>query len=369
MGTRDAEPYRAVLTHGFVVDGDGRKMSKSLGNTVAPDDVIRKYGAEVLRLWAASEDYTEDIRLSDEILKHLAEAYRRIRNTCRFLLGNLADFDPAAHVVADGELRELDRWAMLRLHRTIQRVRKSYAAYEFHLAFQTLHNFCAVDLSALYLDVLKDRLYTSAPNDPGRRAAQTVCYRILDALVRLMAPILSFTADEVWEHVQAPDKAPSVHLTDFPEEVSGFDERLEKDWDQLLRLRGEVARALEQARASKLIGASLDAALRFYADLGVEPDPARLLRQCGEAALKELFIVSKLEIVDEALPPGFVTGPDGVVLRETGVPGLAVLVSRARGRKCARCWVWSEAVGQGVDHPDLCERCLPIVRRMGAGSA
>jgi isoleucyl-tRNA synthetase len=360
VGTRDAPPYAAVLTHGFVVDGDGRKMSKSLGNTVAPADVIKRYGAEVLRLWAASEDYTEDIRLSDEILTQLAEAYRRIRNTCRFLLGNLAEFEPARDAVPDAELRGLDGWAMLRLHQTIDRVRQYYEAYDFHLAFQSLHNFCAVDLSALYLDVLKDRLYTARPQARERRAAQTVCHRILDALVRLMAPILSFTAEEVWDHVPGREKAASVHLTDFPEVDRGWlDETVEKTWDTLLRVRGEVARALEPARAAKLIGAALDARVTLYVT-----DPALPLRDA--ALLRELCIVSQVERVDGEPPADLATGPDRVVLRETAVPGLAVQVGRATGAKCERCWVWSEAVGAAADHPGLCERCLPIVREIAS---
>ncbi len=360
VGTREAPPYRAVLTHGFVVDGEGRKMSKSLGNVVAPDDVIRRFGAEVLRLWAASEDYTEDIRLSDEILGQLAEAYRRVRNTCRFLLGNLADFDPARDAVAEGDLRGLDGWAMLRLHRTIERVRACYEAYDFHLAFQALHNFCAVDLSALYLDVLKDRLYTSRPDAPERRAAQTACYRILDGLVRLMAPILSFTAEEVWDHVPGPDKAASVHLTDFPAaEAAWLDEAVERGWETLLRVRGEVARALEQARAAKLIGAGLDARVRLYVT-----DPGLAGALGDQALLRELFIVSQLQRVDGPVPGELAAGPDRVLLRETGLPGLAVEVQRASGAKCERCWVWSEAVGRAEDHPGLCERCVPIVRAL-----
>ncbi len=358
VGTRDAPPYRAVLTHGFVVDGEGRKMSKSLGNVVAPEDVIRRYGAEVLRLWAASEDYTEDIRLSDEILTHLAEAYRRIRNTCRFLLGNLADFDPARDAVPDGALTGLDAWAMLRFHRTIERVRQDYEDYDFHVAFQGLHNFCAVDLSALYLDILKDRLYTSPADAPGRRAAQTVCYRILDGLVRLMAPILTFTAEEVWDYVPGTGKAASVHLTDFPEaDRARLDTTMEKHWETRLRVRGEVAKALEQARAAKLVGAALDARVTLYVQ---GPELAPLL--ADEPLLRELFIVSQLERVDGAPPAGRETGADRVVLRETGVPGLGVEVRHATGAKCERCWVWSEAVGRAADHPGLCERCLPIIR-------
>jgi isoleucyl-tRNA synthetase len=360
VGTRERPPYRAVLTHGFVVDGEGRKMSKSIGNTVAPDDVIAKHGAEILRLWAAGEDYTADIRLSEEILGHLAEAYRRVRNTCRFLLGNLADFDPSRDAIPDAALAGMDSWAMLRLHRTIERVRKAYESYEFHLAFQSLHNFCAVDLSALYLDVLKDRLYTSAADAPERRAAQTVCYRILDALVRLMAPVLSFTAEEVWDHFRVPDKARSVHLTDFPAvDRTWLDEKREHAWEVLLRVRGEAAKALEQARAAKLIGAALDAHVTLYAS---EPELRPRLEGAGRRLLRELFIVSSLDLVPEVPPAGLGTGRDRVVLRETAVPGLAVEVRHAEGKKCGRCWTWSLAVGRDPDHPALCERCLPIIR-------
>jgi isoleucyl-tRNA synthetase len=360
VGTRGRPPYQAVLTHGFVVDGDGRKMSKSVGNTVAPEDVIAKHGAEVLRLWAAGEDYTEDIRLSDEILGQLAESYRRVRNTCRFLLGNLADFDPAQDAVPDGDLKGLDAWAMVRLHRTIERVRKAYDAYEFHLAFQSLHNFCAVDLSALYLDVLKDRLYTSAAAAPGRRAAQTVCYRVLDALARLMAPILTFTAEEVWDHFRTPGKAPSVHLTDFPAvDPTWLDERMEQTWNALLRIRGEAARALEQARAAKLIGAALDARVTLYV---TDPDVQLTVEQAGAPLLRELLIVSEARSVRGPAPAGLTTGADRIVIGETALPGLAVEVRHAEGRKCARCWTWSAAVGQDAEHPALCERCLPIFR-------
>jgi isoleucyl-tRNA synthetase len=360
VGTRERPPYRAVLTHGFVVDGDGRKMSKSIGNTVAPDDVIAKHGAEILRLWAAGEDYTADIRLSEEILGQLAEAYRRVRNTCRFLLGNLADFDPSRDAIPDAALSGTDGWAMLRLHRTIERVRKAYESYEFHLAFQSLHNFCAVDLSALYLDVLKDRLYTSAADAPERRAAQTVCYRILDALVRLMAPVLSFTAEEVWDHFRVADKARSVHLTDFPAvDRTWLDENVERTWEVLLRVRGEAAKALEQARAAKLIGAALDAHVTLYAS---DPELRPRLEGAGRRLLRELFIVSSLDLVPEVPPAGLGTGPDRVVLRETAVPGLAVEVRHAEGKKCGRCWTWSLAVGRDPEHPALCERCLPIIR-------
>ena len=365
VGTRGRPPYRAVLTHGFVVDGEGRKMSKSVGNTVAPDDVIAKHGAEILRLWAAGEDYTEDIRLSGEILGQLAEAYRRVRNTCRFLLGNLADFDPSRDAVPDARLSGLDGWAMLRLHRTIERVRRAYEAYEFHLAFQSLHNFCAVDLSALYLDVLKDRLYTSAANAPERRAAQTVCYRILDALVRLMAPILTFTAEEVWDHFRVADKAPSVHLTDFPAvDPTWLDEAPEQTWEDLApgpRRDREGARAGAGGQADRRGPRRARDALRQRPPPRGDPRRGR-----GAASPGAVASSPRLGIEAGAPPPGLAPGSDRVVLRETGMPGLAVAVRHADGQKCARCWTWSPAVGRDAEHPALCERCLPVIR---AGAA
>jgi isoleucyl-tRNA synthetase len=252
---------------------------------------------------------------------------------------------------------------MLRLNRTIERVRRAYEAYEFHLAFQSLHNFCAVDLSALYLDVLKDRLYTSAAAAPGRRAAQTVCYRVLDALVRLMAPILTFTAEEVWDHFHTPDKAPSVHLTDFPAvDPLWLDESMEHGWSALLRIRGEAARALEQARAAKLIGAALDAGVTLYV---TDPGLQLTVEQAGDPLLRELLIVSEARTVRGPVPGGLATGADRVVLAESALPGLAVEVRRAEGKKCARCWTWSSAVGRDPEHPALCERCVPVIRAGG----
>jgi len=228
------------------VDGEGRKMSKSGGNAVKPDESVARYGAEVLRLWVAAEDYTEDIRLSLEILDRLADAYRRIRNTCRFLLGTLADFDPERDRRSYGEMDELDRWALLRLGDLIARGRKAYEDFQFHVAFHAIHNFCAVDLSALYFDTIKDRLYIRAADDPVRRASQTVCFELLTALTRLMAPILTFTADEVWSYIPGRGKPESVHLMLFPEERGEWtNERLATDWERLLEVRGEVSRALE----------------------------------------------------------------------------------------------------------------------------
>src|SRR5262249_8799667 len=243
VGTRENPPYRCVITHGFFVDGEGREMSKSQGNSVTPDARIPQYGEEVLRLWVASEDYTEDIRLSYEILDRLSDAYRRIRNTCRFLLGALADFDPDRDRVSYAGMDELDRWALLRLGELIARVRKAYDQDQFHVVVHAIHHFCAGDFSARYLDIIKDPLYGSAANDPRRGAAQTVCFEMLTTLCRLLAPILTFTAEEVWSHIPGAGKPESVHLVLFPEERGEWvDERLAAEWERLLEVRGEVSR-------------------------------------------------------------------------------------------------------------------------------
>jgi isoleucyl-tRNA synthetase len=356
VGTRDKPPYRAVLTHGFVVDGEGRKMSKSMGNNVTPDELIPKYGAEVLRLWVAAEDSSEDIRLSIEILNRLADAYRRIRNTCRFLLGTLADFDPEQDRVSYAEMEELDRWALLRLGGLIARTRKAYEDYQFHGAFHALHNFCAVDLSALYLDIIKDRLYVSAPDDRRRRAAQTVCFDLLTALTRLMAPILTFTADEVWSYIPGRGKPESVHLILFPEERGEWiNERLAADWERLLEVRGEVSRALEAARQQGKIGKGIDAVL--YVPSAPEEQWRPLLEAKGEALLTTVFNVSGTRLKQRA-------PREAVRYESQDIPGLVLEVVPAQAlgwKKCERCWTWSPRVGENPEHPALCERCTPVV--------
>jgi isoleucyl-tRNA synthetase len=360
VGTRDRPPYRSVLTHGFVVDGDGRKMSKSVGNNVTPDELIPKYGAEVLRLWVAAEDSSEDIRLSNEILNRLADAYRRIRNTSRFLLGTLADFDPERDRRSYEQMDELDRWALLRLGDLITRVRKAYEDYQFHAVFHAIHNFCAVDLSALYLDIIKDRLYTSAPDDPRRRASQTVCFELLTALTRLMAPVLTFTADEVWSYIPGRGKPESVHLGLFPEERGEWtNERLAADWERLLEVRGEVSRALESARQQGKIGKGIDAVL-FVPSAPVE-QWGPLLEAKGEALLTILFNVSGTRLGK--------AGPAHAVRYESqDIPGLVLEVAPAQvlgWKKCERCWTWSLRVGEHPAHPTLCERCVPVVTALG----
>jgi isoleucyl-tRNA synthetase len=348
VGTRDAAPYKNVLTHGFVVDGQGYKMSKSVGNVVAPEEIIRQYGAEVLRLWVAAEDYRDDIRISPDILKRLGEAYRRIRNTCRFLLGNLTDFDPARDALPCQKLEELDRFALHQLQDLIGETRRAYDRFEFHRVYQALHNYCVVDLSSFYLDVLKDRLYTSPPRSVERRSAQTVLYEILTGLLRIMAPILSFTADEAWCHLQAtnPVLGGSVHLESFPEVNQAFrDEALQERWTTFLALRSDISRALEAARQAKVIGHSLDAKVMVAL-----PEDLKEFFAGQEVLLTSVCIVSQFKFV-----------ADGAALSNamegTAVPGLKIQVESAGGAKCDRCWIWSESIGQNPDHPTVCSRC------------
>mgnify|MGYP000933619891 CR=1 FL=1 len=349
VGTRDIAPYKAVLTHGFVVDGNGKKMSKSQGNVVAPEEVIKKFGAEILRLWVAAQDYRDDIRISPEILQRLSDAYRRIRNTARYILGNLHGFDPAADAVADGELLEIDRWALSRLERLVGRVEKAYDDYEFHILYHAVHNFCSVDMSAFYLDVLKDRLYTAPATSPARRSGQTAMYRILDALTRLIAPVLSFTADEIWRELPGK-REESVHLASFPRfETSLLDADLEARYDKLLAVRSDVSKALETARTDKLIGHSLDARVLVEAPAGEWRDLLANYRD----ELATLFIVSQAELVDD-LPGDAAVGSE--------VPGLRVWVEKAQGEKCERCWNYAVTVGSVTEHPSICARCLEALK-------
>jgi isoleucyl-tRNA synthetase len=357
MGTRDAPPYKSVVTHGFFVDGEGKKMSKSLGNVITAEELLPKYGAEVIRLWVAAEDYTQDIRVSLEILDRLADAYRRMRNTFRFLLGNLGDFDPARDRQSYARLDEVDRWILDRLARLIGRVRRAYDEYEFHTVFHAIHNFCAVDLSALYLDIIKDRLYTSLPDDPRRRAAQTVCYDVFSALARLLAPILTFTCEEAWRYLPGVH-GESVHLERFPEAPREWlDDTLNRDWDRLLEVRREVAKALESARAAKLIGSGLEAVVR----IANAPEDLPGLLGAKRELLPTVLIVSRVEL-------GRSSAGAAVTYESQDIPGLVVGIDRARGEKCERCWTRSERVGENREHPTLCERCVPIVTRLlGSG--
>jgi len=353
VGTRGKAPYREVLTHGFVVDAEGRKMSKSLGNVIAPKKVIDKYGAEILRLWVSAADYRDDVRISESILKQLSDAYRRIRNTCRFMLGNLYDFNPTDAEMEDvSGMPEIDRFALHRLQTLIAKALAAYEAYEFHTIYHALHNYCAVDLSAFYLDVLKDRLYTAAADDPARRSAQTVLYRILDALCRLMAPLLPFTAEEVWRYMPRSAAAESIHLMPFPAPDDRLlDADLAADWRLILTIRGEVTKALEAARAKKWIGHPLDAAVHLYLDADLL---ARLTPYAKD--LRFILIVSRVVLETTAAPE--------TALKSGAVEGLAIGVAPAEGAKCGRCWVHDTSVGEDRVHPMLCRRCLVAVQNM-----
>ncbi len=343
-------PYKNVCTHGWVVDGQGKTMHKSLGNGIDPSEITDKYGADILRLWVASSDYHSDIRISKEILGQLSDAYKKIRNTARFILGNLSNgkgFNPDTDSVSDDQLTELDRWALMRLDQLIDKANAGYDAFDFHIVFHAIHNFCVVDMSSFYLDIIKDRLYCEAEDSVLRRAAQTTMYRVLSGLARLVAPIMSFTAEEIWSYLPhaSSDQAESVFLNDMPQK-SGltFTADFAQKWSRIYELRLVANKALEEKRNEKLIGKSLEAKLtvacRFDEDYN-------MLSGMPEA-LRDICIVSDLHVIkDESLP--------------TDTP-FAVTVEKAVGDKCERCWAYSETVGTVPEHPTLCARCAGVVK-------
>lgn len=328
--TRNTAPYKSVLTHGFVVDGEGRKMSKSLGNVVEPEKVISQHGAEILRLWVASENYQYDIHCSDDLIKRCSEVYRKIRNTCRHILGNISDFNPKRDAIPYTELFEIDQYALLKLQRFIEKAKKGYEQYEFHSFFHALNNYCVVDLSAFYLDILKDRLYTYAAKSKERRSAQTALHEILLSMTQWMTPVLPFTAEEIYQQIRSREK--SVHLTNLPEIKKEYlNSNLEKRWEQLIELRQIVSKALEEARAKKIIGNSLEAKVTLHLPKQWEGIVAETTTD-----LSQLFIVSQVN--KTALDTG----------------ELKVEVASADGQKCERCWIWSTSVTE--NHP-VCEKC------------
>jgi isoleucyl-tRNA synthetase len=361
LAARDRAPYRVVLTHGWLLDGQGKAMHKSGGNAVSPEEVTKQSGADILRLWCVSSDYHEDMRCSPEILSRAADAYRKIRNTARFALGNLDGFDPALDSVAPGELMELDRWALSELDAVVEAALAAYEAYDFHAAYQALYQFCTVTLSARYLDIIKDRLYTSAPKSLARRSAQTALYEIADALARLLAPILVFTADEIWENLPAPARtaaggddaaavrAASVHLAGFPLATSTRDAKLASRWAQIFEVREVVLRALEEARAAKQIGSSLEARVELKLK-----DPLYATLSEYQDELRYVFIVSKVGVVK--------TG-------DAASPDIGVEVFRAGGGKCERCWNYTERVGEFHRYPTVCERCIEALAEIEAEGA
>jgi isoleucyl-tRNA synthetase len=331
-------PYRQVLTHGFVVDGAGRKMSKSLGNVIKPQEIIDAYGADILRLWVASSSYNEDVRISKEIIDRLVDAYRKIRNTLRYLLGNLHGFQPDKNILEYGQLLELDRWALNRLGRTIAALDQGYEHYDFVQVFKTVYSFCNEDLSSIYLDILKDRLYTFPAHSKERLSAQTVLYYILDSLTRILAPVMSFTAEEVFESSpkRSSEKTGSVHCLSWPAvDKHWICPAIEEKFERLLNMRVLVMKALDEKRKAGAIGSSLQAKVVIAL-----PDQINLQYFKSFKDLASIYIVSQVEFKE-------------------GVQDIGIYP--ADGIKCARCWNWRTDVGQSALHPALCARCTEVV--------
>lgn len=349
VATEGKAPYRAVLTHGYVVDGEGRKMSKSVGNTVAPQEVIAQYGADIIRLWAASSDYKADIRISKEILKQLSEVYRKIRNTIRYILGNTNDFNYETDKVEFKDMLELDRWALMHMQLLKKEVSAAYESYDFHVLYHAIHNFCSVEMSSYYLDILKDRLYAYKADSFERRSAQTAMYEIMLDLVVMIAPVLSFTMEEVWQFMKKTASMPeSVFMMPWPEcKEEYIDEALESKWDNFIEIRSEITRVLEGARRAKTIGHSLDAKVELHAT-----GEALAILRSVEGDLATLLIVSQAKLV-EGLAGG---------VEATGREDLKVTVQAAEGEKCERCWIYSDTVGKDAEHPTVCARCAAALK-------
>ncbi|MFA5101428.1 MAG: isoleucine--tRNA ligase, partial [Candidatus Omnitrophota bacterium] len=361
MGVDGQPPFKSVLTHGFVVDGDGRKMSKSLGNVIAPNDIIKNSGVDILRLWVASSDYNEDIRISPQILQRLSEAYRKIRNTAKFILSNLYDFDPDADALERKDLKLIDRWLMAKSDEVAGRVTQAYDAYEFHKAFKGIYDFCNEDLSMYYLDMAKGRLYTAKADSKERRSAQTVIFEVLNSLVRLMAPILVFTSEDIWQYMpkRAADKgAVSVHLLGWPAlQAADKKGRTEKDTadfahlDAILSFIPAATKALEEKRSAGLIGSSFDAKINI-----LTKDQNRYNYLSGlKGSLPEIFKVSQVIVTK-------VDSLEGLVPVDANSPDVALDVQNADGKKCERCWNFTESVGNNPLHTQLCDQCVAAIQ-------
>ena len=346
--TKDA-PYKRVLTHGFVMDGQGRKMSKSLGNTIVPKDIIEKYGADILRLWVSSVDYREDVRISENILQQMSDAYRRIRNTARFLMGNLNDFDYATEKVDYNDMFEIDKWAMHKLEELKEKTTEYYDKYEFYNLFQEITYFCSIEMSSFYLDIVKDRLYCEGPKSLERRSAQTVLTEVLKVLVRIISPVLSFTAEEIWERIPASLKdEESVHLASWIDPNPAYkNEELAKKWEKIAHLRKEVNKKIEAQRQEGLIGHSLDARVL----LNITNDDYSFLKDYTEDEVSDLFIVSQTKFVDDEL-------------ENSEIEGISIGVTKALGKKCERCWKYSEEVGKDERYPDVDPRCAKVLAEL-----
>ena len=352
IAAKGVAPYRQIITHGWTVDGEGRAMHKSLGNAVAPEEIIKDYGADMLRLWVASADYTQDMRISKDIMKQLSEAYLKIRNTARYMLGNLAGFDPDRDQVPYAQMQALDRYALSRYNELVKTVRAAYDRYEFHAVYRAVYNFCVIDLSNLYLDVIKDRLYCEGASSPERRSAQTALYVILDGMTRLIAPILAFTSDEIWAAMPhaASDNGESVLLNDMPDAspALALDESAAGRWDKLISLRDAVNKALENARKAGVLKKNQDAEIRLW----VSEEDAAFLK---DVDLATLCIVSKMEVL---------TGDgEGETAEDCLVPA-TIAVTLSDAPKCVRCWNHNGHVGEDHDHAELCPRCAAVVRAL-----
>ncbi|MBE7037776.1 MAG: isoleucine--tRNA ligase [Ruminococcaceae bacterium] len=344
-------PYKKVITHGMVVDGNGKKMSKSLGNGMDPLEVAKKYGVDILRLWVVSSDYKTDVRLSEDILKQLSESYRKIRNTARYILGNISDFNPDTDMVSYENMLEIDKWALLKMNALCEKALEAYRSYEFHTLQHAIHHFCVVDMSNFYLDIIKDRLYTQKADSTERRSAQTAMYKILDSLVKLLAPVLCFTTEEIWNampHAKEDGKE-SVMFAGMPSVCDAYkNKEIEEKYDKLIALKNDVSKALEMARNEKIIGHSLGAKVSLCA----KGEMYEFLKN-NENDLVTVFIVSDVCINEGEC--------DGVKGEETGV---CIKVSNAEGEKCDRCWMISKTVGEDSEHPTLCKRCAAVVRSL-----
>ena len=341
VATTGVAPYKTVLTHGMILDMEKRKMSKSLGNGISPQEVIKQYGADVLRLWVASCDYQSDVNISFDILKQTSESYRKIRNTARYILGNLSDFNPDTDMVSLDEITAIDKWALLKLNSLIDKVKEAYDKYEFHIVYHSIHNFCVVDMSNFYLDVLKDRLYTEKADSKLRRAAQTSIYLILNAMTRMLTPILAYTSDEIWKYMPHRESDVKSHViyNDMPEKVDiVYDEEFMYFWDEIHNLRDDVKKSIEPLVKEKTIKGSLESKVTLSAG------NAKLdFLKKAESELKDAFIVSELEVKDNG-------------------GELEISVEKAEGEKCERCWAISKTVGQNSEHPTLCSRCCENLR-------
>ncbi|HEY4817405.1 MAG TPA: isoleucine--tRNA ligase [Candidatus Acidoferrum sp.] len=353
-GIKHKAPYKSVVTHGWTLDEKGQPMSKSLGNALYPNEIVERWGADLLRLWVASVEYQADVKMSERVMTQLSEAYRKIRNTFRFALGNLFDFDPSRDALPNEQLEEIDRWMLERTADLVTKCRDWYAAYDFHRVYHAIHDFCVVDLSAFYYDVLKDRLYTKAATNKSRRSAQTAIWKITSALVRLIAPVLVFTSEEIWKYLpKTKGDQPSAHMAEFPEAeslIAKIDPQKKEAWEELAKVRSAVLAKLEEARNAKSIGGSLEAKVSLYSRL---PELQNTLKSYAQQ-LPALFIVSQVQVLEAA--------PDA------GESGLAVRIDKAEGQKCERCWNYSTHVGENARYPTICERCSEALAQIEGGA-